>query len=504
MPQTIPTPTASLAPRTATGTPPADCTADALWQRLAAHRFDDAADAQPFSARLAHSQGWSAAHTERVLREYRRFLYLSVRSGGGACPSESVDAAWHAHLLDSSRYFGRFCPQVLGRTLHHHPSRGGADGARHRANYAATLQAYETAFDEAPPADLWPLPDERFAERVRQVSSRSHWVCPKPAWWPRMGAARRAAAVLRRWALLLCLPLWAVAACAPRHGGGPHNPLTGPEFLRLYGAALLALVAIGLVRVWQGRSATVPVRPADRLDAIDQAYLAGGAVRAAWVALARMLQRGQLGLAPGGPGWQALSPPGVHAHPLEHALYAPLARGQRLSEAVLESRQALDTAHQGLYVHGWLTHPEREGRAWAPGDRGLMIAWLAVLLWGEARAMQGWANGYPIGGLLALMILGLVTMLLFSRHLPARLTREGRAWLRSARSHLRRRRGLTLADPLMPTALALVGLSALGADMPLVRQALESVTRGQSGSSGCGGSDGGDGGGCGGGCGGCG
>ncbi|MCA0325749.1 MAG: TIGR04222 domain-containing membrane protein [Proteobacteria bacterium] len=510
MPQTTLVPAAGFVPpaRAAADRRSPGVEGDALWRRLAHHAFDDPGDAHPFSARLAQEQGWSAAHTRRVLHEYRRFLLLSIRLRGQACPSPAVDAAWHAHLLDSRRYFDQFCPQVLGRTLHHHPSRGGADGARHRANYAATLHAYERLFGQAPPAELWPPPEARFAERLRQVSPRTHWVVPKPAWWPSATAPRRAALALRAWALLLCLPVLAVVGCAPRHVGGPENFLTGPEFLRLYSAVLLGLVVIGLARAWHGRGATVPVRGTGPLDAVDQAYLAGGAVRAAWVALVRMLQRDQLRLAPEGQAWQAVSAPGAGAHPLECALYPPLARGLPLHEAIRAGRPTFDRMHHGLHARGCLTHPERDGRAWAQGDRLLLVAWVAVLLWGEARTMQGWERGYPVGGLLLLMALSLVTMLLFSRHLPARRTREGRALLRAARQRLPRRRARTLADPLLPLGLALLGLRALGPDLQAVRQALEPITQNQSGSSGCGGSDsggggGGDGGGDGG-CGGCG
>ena len=64
-----------------------------LWQRLARHAWDDPQDARPFSARLRHTTGWSAAHTQRVLVEYRRFLYLAVRRRGRVCPSGAVDEA---------------------------------------------------------------------------------------------------------------------------------------------------------------------------------------------------------------------------------------------------------------------------------------------------------------------------------------------------------------------------------------------------------------------------
>ena len=75
------------------GSPPAREPTCPLWQRLAGHAWDDPQDTRPFSARLRHTTGWSAAHTQRVLVEYRRFLYLAVRRRGRVCPSGAVDEA---------------------------------------------------------------------------------------------------------------------------------------------------------------------------------------------------------------------------------------------------------------------------------------------------------------------------------------------------------------------------------------------------------------------------
>ena len=62
-------------PRPQTATPAGHGTSTAreppcpLWQRLARHAWDDPQDARPFSARLRHTTGWSAAHIQRVLVE---------------------------------------------------------------------------------------------------------------------------------------------------------------------------------------------------------------------------------------------------------------------------------------------------------------------------------------------------------------------------------------------------------------------------------------------------
>jgi uncharacterized protein (TIGR04222 family) len=479
--------------------------ADALWLRLRAHRFDDPADARPLSARLAQAQGWHRDHAQRVLQEYRRFLYLALRLDGHACPSEAVDAAWHTHLLDSSRYFGDFCPRVLGRTLHHHPSRGGPDGQRHRTNYQATLRAYQTAFGSPPPADLWPPVAQRFAERVRPASHHSHWVLAKPAWWPRAGAPRRATPALRTWALLGCVgALGAVGCTQGRVTLAVHDTLTGPQFLLRYLLAGLALAVVGVVLALRGRQAQVPV-DSGALHPVEQAYVADGAARAVWTAMAGLLQRGELRQDEGANAWQVAAEPGLAAHPLERALHAELGRGAALDEAVAGAQPQLDALHQRLHARGLLTGAQRAVRTRQLPEQLYHAGWLLLLLWGGLRALQGWQRGYPVAGLLVLMALAFIAMALFRRRLPHRLTREGRAQLQGARAALTARRALKLAHPAMPMALALLGASVLADELQPLRQALAPATQDKSGSSGCGGSGGCSGGGDGGGgCGGCG
>lgn len=484
---------------------------DALWRRLQAHRFDDPADARPLSARLAQAQGWRHAHAQRVLREYRRFLYLALRLRGHACPSEAVDAAWHAHLLDSSRYFGDFCPRVLGRTLHHHPSRGGADGPRHQSNYQATLRAYEAAFGAPPPADIWPPAAQRFAERVRQVSNHSHWVLAKPAWWPRPGAPRRATPALRAWVLLGCAPALAVVGCT--QGRIPlaiNDTLTGPQFLLRYLGLVGALVLLGVMlalRGLRGRRAEGPVTT-EGLRPVDLGYLADGAARAIWTAMARLLQRRELRYDEDTKTWHAEVQPGWRTHPLERSLHAELAAAGSLEAAIAGAQPQLDALHQRLHAQGLLSAAQRTARAERARRLPEQIyhaAWVALLLWGGLRALQGWQRGQPIGGLLVLMAIAFMAMAVFRRRLPHRLTREGKALLRATRAALTERTGLRLANPAMPLALALLGASALADELQPLREALAPATHGSSGGSGCGGSSdsgcdggGGDGGGCGG------
>lgn len=136
----------------------------ALWHRIAAHTIGPPDASLTFAARLARENRWSAAHGERVICEYKRFCYLAVTAGHEVTPSDAVDQAWHLHLTYSRDYWGVYCPQVLGTDLHHGPTQGGtAERGRFYRQYAGTLAAYEAAFDETPPADIWPTAHRRFA-----------------------------------------------------------------------------------------------------------------------------------------------------------------------------------------------------------------------------------------------------------------------------------------------------------------------------------------------------
>lgn len=139
---------------------PADA---ALWQRIADHQVGPAEASLSFTARLARENRWSLPHAERVIIEYKRFCYLAMTAGHEVTPSDAVDQAWHLHLTYSRDYWQTFCPEVLRADLHHGPTRGGpVERERYYRQYAATLAAYEAAFGETPPADIWPDARRRF------------------------------------------------------------------------------------------------------------------------------------------------------------------------------------------------------------------------------------------------------------------------------------------------------------------------------------------------------
>jgi hypothetical protein len=120
-----------------------------------------------------------------VIEEYKRFAFLAVVADHQVTPCDAVDQAWHLHLTYTRDYWERFCPEVLGRSLHHGPTAGGAaEAQRYFEQYAATLKSYEAVFGPAP-ADLWPSAARRLIEdpRARRVHPRDAFILPRKSLW---------------------------------------------------------------------------------------------------------------------------------------------------------------------------------------------------------------------------------------------------------------------------------------------------------------------------------
>ena len=170
-----------------------------IWSALSRYTIGPDNAALPFAERLARDNGWSRAEAERVIEEYRRFCFLAATVDHPVTPSDAVDQAWHLHLTYSRDYWERFCPEVLGRPLHHGPTAGGSDEQhRYFTQYAETLRSYERVFG-SPPADLWPDAARRLNEdpKARRVHPRDAIIVPRKA----IRAALLLAAILAMLAL---------------------------------------------------------------------------------------------------------------------------------------------------------------------------------------------------------------------------------------------------------------------------------------------------------------
>jgi hypothetical protein len=129
---------------------------ESLWDRI--QRFSlDTSDADfPFSKKLAKEERWSLDFTQKAIQEYKKFVYLCCILPNGASPSETVDKVWHMHLIYTQNYWEDFCPNILKRKLHHHPSKGGPnENTKHRNWFSETLKSYQEIFQQEAPRDIW-------------------------------------------------------------------------------------------------------------------------------------------------------------------------------------------------------------------------------------------------------------------------------------------------------------------------------------------------------------
>src|SRR5690349_17042407 len=114
-----------------------------LWNRLSAFQIDDPSSTFQFTNRLARDNGWSLGYTERVVAEYKKFLFLCCMSQSGVTLSDPVDQAWHLHLTYTKSYWIELCRDTLGKEIHHNPTKGGSDEAKKfNRYYSETRELY--------------------------------------------------------------------------------------------------------------------------------------------------------------------------------------------------------------------------------------------------------------------------------------------------------------------------------------------------------------------------
>jgi hypothetical protein len=153
-----------------------------LWQAINGFQLDEPGVALGFSDRLARENGWPLQYALRCVQEYKKFMFLICIATHPLTPSDEVDQVWHLHLIYTQSYWKDFCGGVLGREIHHGPTKGGHT-EQHKFTdwYALTQALYSTVFGGAPPADIWPPGHIRFGRtRFKRVSIDENWIIPKP------------------------------------------------------------------------------------------------------------------------------------------------------------------------------------------------------------------------------------------------------------------------------------------------------------------------------------
>ena len=93
----------------------------------------DALNLECIIFKLVRSQEWSLEEANEGVRQYKMFLRLIAKnrlekklSDGIAPFTNTIDEVWHAHILDTQKYFDD-CERIFGEYIHHYPYSGMID-----------------------------------------------------------------------------------------------------------------------------------------------------------------------------------------------------------------------------------------------------------------------------------------------------------------------------------------------------------------------------------------
>jgi uncharacterized protein (TIGR04222 family) len=477
----------------------------ALYEKLQAFAFEAGPTALSFADRLAKENGWRVVYAERVIAEYKRFLFLAMCAGHPASPSDPVDQAWHLHLVYTRSYWDDLCRGVLGRPLHHGPTLGGAaEQEKHNDWYENTLASYRTFFSAEPPADIWPplAKWQQTSTRYERVNRAQYWLLPKVRLlrMPRLPRLplKMSAGVLGVFALPLAMTL---------------NPLDmrGPLFLVLFIALFAVALVMGLMlRRWHAAEESPHTDKDLDLDVEQLAFLNSGQKQMTQAIIAGMLHDGSLEIRSEKKAWYSAA---------ETRLYAAKALPPDAGKlALLIHKEASRPDGLSITELPTIVSPYAERVKQSLEDRGLFdLRWniLAavpmgiVFLLGATKFMVGLSRDKAVAFLAIGCVIAFIATVVLAK--SSRLSGKGQGLLSAWKKKHAKLETSTVAAGLAPAdmmlAVAMFGIAA-GSTPQLneLRNALGPGNTSASCGSSCGSSGGScGGGGCGGGgCGGCG
>ncbi len=186
--------------------------------------------------------------------------------------------------------------------------------------------------------------------------------------------------------------------------------LSGPEFLWLYGAGLVAGLAFA---IWRRMAVRRPrlTEPSGSLAAEELGFVAGGPQRAVEVAVARLVRAGAVRVDRRG-NLSDVSGGRRTGHPLDDAVLDTLTspRTIRAVTARTAATAPLTEIGDSLVRRGLLVAPGRAVRARRVGPVVLYVLFAV----GVVRWINGVANDLPVGYLTGLLVVTLFAIVLLS------------------------------------------------------------------------------------------
>jgi hypothetical protein len=154
-----------------------------LWDNILGFEFDEPGTQLTFGARLARENGWTGYYTNRVVAEYKKFIFLCCTSPHDITPSDPVDQAWHLHLTYTKSYWQSLCRDTLGKEIHHNPTKGGkSEQQKFSSLYKGLHEIYAEKFGLQPPPDIWHDAKTRFTDtNFMRVNLSQYYRLRKPS-----------------------------------------------------------------------------------------------------------------------------------------------------------------------------------------------------------------------------------------------------------------------------------------------------------------------------------
>lgn len=110
-------------------------------------------DMDGFKHKLSQLYNWNEDYIDRLIIEYKKFLYLGTIQSVN--PSWEIDQMWHLHLQYTKEYWNVWCKEILKIDFHHNPEPLMQKSPPKRDNYIDTVELYISIFNENPPSDIW-------------------------------------------------------------------------------------------------------------------------------------------------------------------------------------------------------------------------------------------------------------------------------------------------------------------------------------------------------------
>ena len=152
-----------------------------LWNKIKSFQFDKPNIRLTFAKCLAKENDISLDFANKIVDEYRKFIFLCCTSKQEVSPSHWVDQAWHLHLTYTRSYWVDLCKNTINRDLHHNPTEGGQEEDQKFENlYKDTLDLYRSYFSTNAPSDVWPHKNHAPRPAVFEIDKIKNWIIRKP------------------------------------------------------------------------------------------------------------------------------------------------------------------------------------------------------------------------------------------------------------------------------------------------------------------------------------